>query len=168
MSIQREKLLEKFNEEYKRLNEHQRKAVDQIEGPVMVIAGPGTGKTQILSVRIGKILLETDYLPSNILCLTYTDAGVLALRKRLISLIGADAYSVHIHSFHSFCNMVIQQNMQLFHKKELQPLNELEQTQCLIELIDSFENDNPLKRYKSDAYYEINYLKDFFGIMKRE
>ena len=47
MSIQREKLLEKFNEEYKRLNEHQRKAVDQIEGPVMVIAGPGTGKTQI-------------------------------------------------------------------------------------------------------------------------
>ena len=168
MSIQREKLLEKFNEEYKRLNEHQRKAVDQIEGPVMVIAGPGTGKTQILSVRIGKILLETDYLPSNILCLTYTDAGVLAMRKRLISLIGADAYSVHIHSFHSFCNMVIQQNMQLFHKKELQPLNELEQTQCLIELIDSFENDNPLKRYKSDAYYEINYLKDFFGIMKRE
>ena len=47
----------------------------------MVIAGPGTGKTQILSVRIGKILLETDYLPSNILCLTYTDAGVLAMRN---------------------------------------------------------------------------------------
>ncbi|HEY0356699.1 MAG TPA: ATP-dependent helicase, partial [Flavisolibacter sp.] len=168
MSIQREILLKKFEDEYKRLNVQQRKAVDQLEGPVMVIAGPGTGKTQILSVRIGKILLETDYLPSNILCLTYTDAGVLAMRKRLVSLIGPEAYSVHIHSFHSFCNMVIQQNMQLFHKKELQPLNELEQTECLIQLIDSFDNENPLKRYKADAYYEINYLKNFFGIMKRE
>ena len=64
---QREKLLEKFNIEYKRLNTEQKKAVDQVYGPVMVVAGPGTGKTQILSVRIGKILLETDYLPSNIL-----------------------------------------------------------------------------------------------------
>ena len=58
MAIRREKLLQQFEEEYKRLNEHQRRAVDQVEGPVMVIAGPGTGKTQILSARIGKILLS--------------------------------------------------------------------------------------------------------------
>lgn len=168
MSIQREKLLHKFNAEYEQLNKQQKQAVDKIFGPVMVIAGPGTGKTQILSVRIGKILLETDYLPSNILCLTYTDAGVLAMRKRLLNMIGPDAYSVHIHSFHSFCNMVIQQNMHLFHKKELQPVNELEQIQCLMELIDGFENDHPLKRYKTDAYFEATYLKDLFSSMKRE
>jgi len=164
----KEKLLQQFSKAYAQLNEEQRAAVDQIEGPVMVIAGPGTGKTQILSVRIGKILLETDYLPSNILCLTYTDAGVLAMRKRLLNLIGPDAYSVHIHSFHSFCNMVIQQNMHLFHRKELQPLNELEQMECLMALIDSFDNDNPLKRYKTDAYFEAAYLRDLFGTMKRE
>lgn len=166
--LNREKLQQKFSEEYSRLNQGQRKAVDQIEGPVMVIAGPGTGKTQILSVRIGKILLDTDYLPSNILCLTYTDAGVLAMRKRLLGMIGPDAYSVHIHSFHSFCNMVIQQNMHLFHKKDLQPLNELEQSSCLMQLIDGFGNDNPLKRYKMDAYFEASNLKDLFGNMKRE
>jgi DNA helicase-2/ATP-dependent DNA helicase PcrA len=143
MSLQKEKLVQKFNEEYNKLNEQQKQAVDKIYGPVMVIAGPGTGKTQILSVRIGKILLETDYLPSNILCLTYTDAGVLAMRKRLVNMIGPDAYSVQIHSFHSFCNMVIQQNIHLFHKKELQPINDLEQAQCLIELIDGFDNSNP-------------------------
>ena len=168
MSIQKEKLLQKFSEEYDRLNDRQKQAVDKIFGPVMVIAGPGTGKTQILSVRIGKILLETDYLPSNILCLTYTDAGVLAMRKRLLNMIGPDAYSVHIHSFHSFCNMVIQQNMHLFHKKELQPVNELEQLQCLMELIDGFDNNHPLKRYKTDAYFEAGYLKDLFSNMKRE
>ncbi|HVZ98346.1 MAG TPA: UvrD-helicase domain-containing protein, partial [Chitinophagaceae bacterium] len=95
--------MEKFQKEYNRLNEQQRKAVDTIEGPVMVIAGPGTGKTQILSARIGKILLDTDTQPQNILCLTYTDAGVIAMRKRIQSFIGADAYKVHIYTFHAFC-----------------------------------------------------------------
>jgi DNA helicase-2/ATP-dependent DNA helicase PcrA len=164
----REKLLQKFAQEYDRLNEEQKLAVDRIEGPVMVIAGPGTGKTQILSVRIGKILLETDAEASNILCLTYTDAGVLAMRKRLLSLIGPDAYSVNIHSFHSFCNMVIQQNMHLFNKKEMQPVNELEQMQFLVQLIDSFDIDNPLKRYKADAYYEAGNLRQLFSAIKRE
>ncbi|HTN16999.1 MAG TPA: ATP-dependent DNA helicase [Chitinophagaceae bacterium] len=165
---QREKLLEKFNTEYNRLNEQQKKAVDQVYGPVMVVAGPGTGKTQILSVRIGKILLETDYLPSNILCLTYTDAGVLAMRKRLLGLIGPDAYSVNLHSYHSFCNSVIQQHRHLFHKRDLQPINELEQLQALMKLIDSFEDSNPLKRYKTDAYFEAAGLRGLFSAMKRE
>ncbi|HVK96330.1 MAG TPA: UvrD-helicase domain-containing protein, partial [Flavisolibacter sp.] len=70
--LNRDKQLLVFSKEYSRLNGQQKQAVDQIEGPVMVIAGPGTGKTQILSARIAKILLDTDFLPSNILCLTYT------------------------------------------------------------------------------------------------
>ncbi|MET0241947.1 MAG: UvrD-helicase domain-containing protein, partial [Flavitalea sp.] len=65
-----DKLKAKFLETYASLNEQQKIAVDTIEGPVMVIAGPGTGKTQILSARIGKIMLETDTNPDNILCLT--------------------------------------------------------------------------------------------------
>jgi DNA helicase II / ATP-dependent DNA helicase PcrA len=109
-----------FQQVYDGLNPSQQKAVDAIEGPVLVIAGPGTGKTQILGARIAKILLDTDYAPQNILCLTYTDAGVVAMRRRLLSFIGADAYKVQLHTFHSFCNMVIQQNLSLFNKKELQ------------------------------------------------
>ena len=89
MSLNKERLEKKFREEYGRLNERQQLAVDTIEGPVMVIAGPGTGKTQIRASRIGKILLETDAQPENILCLTYTDAGVVAMRKRLLGFIGA-------------------------------------------------------------------------------
>ena len=76
-----------FETLYQGLNEQQKVAVDAIEGPVMVIAGPGTGKTQILGARIGKILLETDTAPENILCLTYTDAGAIAMRKRLVDFI---------------------------------------------------------------------------------
>src|SRR3954462_13412248 len=95
----RTELLDKFNSEYARLNEQQRRAVDQIEGPVMVIAGPGTGKTQILSARIGRILLsDAQVEPNNILCLTYTDAGVVAMRRRLAGFIGPDAYRVAIYT----------------------------------------------------------------------
>src|SRR6476660_2336888 len=126
MHTYRDILQQKFNQEYERLNAQQRHAVDTIEGPVMVIAGPGTGKTQILAARIGKILLDTDAFPRNILCLTYTDAGTIAMRKRLVQFIGADAYKVNIYTFHAFCNDVIQDNLFLFEKNSLDAISELE------------------------------------------
>ncbi len=160
--------VEKFNKEYSRLNEEQKKAVDTIEGPVMVIAGPGTGKTQILAARIGKILLETDTLPQNILCLTYTDAGSLAMRKRLLHFIGPDAYKVNIYTFHAFCNDIIQDNLSLFEKTSLNPISELEKIQLYKILIDRLPKNNLLKRYRGDVYYEINNLAHLFSAMKRE
>jgi DNA helicase-2/ATP-dependent DNA helicase PcrA len=151
MSFIRERLENKFREEYERLNEKQRLAVDTIEGPVMVIAGPGTGKTQILASRVGKILLETDTSPENILCLTYTDAGVVAMRKRLLQFIGSDAYKVHLYTFHAFCNDVIQENLSLFEKTALDPISDLERIELFKELIDSFPKNHPLKRYRGDV-----------------
>ena len=167
MNLQ-EKLQQQFNDIYAQLNPQQKIAVDTIEGPVMVIAGPGTGKTQILSARIGKILLETDAAPENILCLTYTDAGALAMRKRLQKMIGSDAYRVQIHTYHSFCNDVIQDNLSLFEKNILDPISELERTQLFKKLIDAFPKNHPLKRYRGDVYFEINNLQKLFSNMKRE
>ena len=73
-----------YSYHYDRLNAAQKRAVDQLEGAVMVIAGPGTGKTQILAVRIAKILNDTDAQAHNILCLTFTDAATIAMRRRLV------------------------------------------------------------------------------------
>ena len=157
-----------FEKVYNGLNDAQRKAVDTIEGPVMVIAGPGTGKTQILGARIGKILLETDTAPENILCLTYTDAGAIAMRKRLMDFIGTAAYKVTIATFHSFCNDIIQDNLSLFEKPSLDPISELEKIALLKELIDQFDKTNPLKRFKGDVYYEMNNLSRLFSTMKKE
>lgn len=164
----REILQNKFAEEYKKLNDQQRLAVDTIEGPVMVIAGPGTGKTQILAARIGKILLDTDALPENILCLTYTDAGTIAMRRRLQQFIGADAYKVNIYTFHAFCNDVIQDNLNLFEKNSLDAISELESIELFKQLIDAFPKGHPLKRYRGDVYFEINNLRSLFSSMKRE
>ena len=161
-------LNDKFRETYESLNEQQKQAVDTIEGPVMVIAGPGTGKTQILSARIGKILLDTDTSPENILCLTYTEAGVVAMRRRLLSFIGPDAYKVKIHTFHAFCNEVIQENLSLFEKTSLDPVSELERIEFFKELIDAFPKHHPLKRYRGDVYFEIHNLRSLFSTMKKE
>jgi len=168
MPFNKEKSEKKFAEEYEKLNERQRLAVDTIEGPVLVIAGPGTGKTQILASRVGKILLDTDTLPENILCLTYTDAGVVAMRKRLLQFIGSDAYKVNIYTFHAFCNDVIQENLSLFEKTTLDPVSDLERIELFKELIDSFPKNHPLKRYRGDVYFEINNLQSLFSAMKRE
>ncbi len=157
-----------FKTEYENLNPEQKEAVDSIEGPVMVIAGPGTGKTQILAIRIGKILLDTDTQPENILCLTYTDSGAVAMRKRLLKMIGPDAYKVNIHTYHSFCNQVIQDNLGIFEKSSLEAISDLEAISLLRKLIDSFKKGNPLKRYRGDIYYEAKNLRHLFSSIKRE
>ncbi|MEN9561145.1 MAG: hypothetical protein RIQ56_418, partial [Candidatus Parcubacteria bacterium] len=64
-----------FQAEMKKLNAKQRVAVDAIEGPVMVVAGPGTGKTQVLTLRIANILEKADTRPEQILALTFTESA---------------------------------------------------------------------------------------------
>lgn len=163
-----EKLQQNFDDVYTRLNEKQKEAVNAIDGPVMVIAGPGTGKTQILAARIGKILLETDTMPGNILCLTYTDAGAVAMRKRLTEFIGSAAHSVSISTFHAFCNEVIQNNLSLFEKNNLNAISDIEKIELLRELIDELPKNNPLKRYRGEVYYDLKRMKDLFADMKKE
>lgn len=168
MSHLRQQFLEEYERVYRQLNPEQQAAVDAIEGPVMVIAGPGTGKTQILGARIGKILLDTDAEPRNILCLTYTDAGVVAMRRRLLSFIGSDAYKVNIFTFHAFCNEVIQEHLSLFEKQSMDPVSDLERIALLREIIDDLPRGNPLKRYRGDVYFELSNLQGLFSTMKRE
>ena len=112
-----------FEKAYSHLNEAQREAVDHIEGPLLVIAGPGTGKTQLLSVRVANILKQTDASPENILCLTFTDAGASNMRKRLSDFIGPEAYKVQIQTYHSFGSYILQE-----HRPDLSSaIDELEQ-----------------------------------------
>jgi DNA helicase-2/ATP-dependent DNA helicase PcrA len=168
MQSTHQKYQDKFNEVIAGLNAEQLAAVNKMDGPVLVVAGPGTGKTQILAARIGKILLETDAQPNEILCLTYTDAGAVAMRKRLFEFIGPDAYRIHIHTFHAFCNEVIQENLEYFGKLNLEPLSDLESALLFRELVDEFPNEHLLKRFTGEIYYDIPRLKSLFSTMKRE
>ncbi len=166
----KKKYEEVFSQAYARLNAEQSAAVDHIEGPVMVIAGPGTGKTQILAVRIGKILQETDTQAHNILCLTYTDAATISMRNRLVEIIGPDAHRVHIYTFHGFCNQVIQENLGYFGDyRQLEPITDLERVDVYKKIMDDLPADHRLKKLKGDYNNSMaNKLRNLFSLMKKE
>jgi DNA helicase-2/ATP-dependent DNA helicase PcrA len=158
-----------FDYHYNRLNPSQKRAVDQIQGAVMVIAGPGTGKTQILAVRIAKILADTDAQAHNILCLTFTDSATIAMRRRLVQIIGPAAHQIHIYTFHGFCNQVIQENLDIFgNYRQLEPLTDLERVDVYHKIISDLPNDHVLKRLKGDPTFEHKRLDNLFQMMKKE
>lgn len=159
-----------FEEKLKSRNKEQLEAITATEGPVMVIAGPGTGKTDVLSLRAGYILNNTDADPQNILCLTYTDAGVVSMRRRLKQYIGSAAYQVHINTFHSFCNDIIRSHRELFGlSRELQPIDELERVEVLQKIIDELPFNHVLYRREGQGKYsDLQRLKSLFDLMKAE
>lgn len=127
-----------FELQYHKLNPAQRQAVDTIDGPVMVLAGPGTGKTQVLSVRIANILQKTDTAPDAILALTFTESAAKNMQRRLTSIIGPTAYSVTISTFHSFCSEIIQSHPDEFPiSLESEALSELEKIEIIQQILDS-------------------------------
>lgn len=142
-----------FQKRYQQLNTQQKRAVDIIDGPVMVIAGPGTGKTELLSVRVANILSKTDTLPQNILCLTYTDNGAAAMRKRLVDIIGKDAYKVAIHTFHSFGSEVMTQNREFFYNgANFELADDLNKYEILRSIFESLDYKSPLASKANDEY----------------
>lgn len=135
----------------KKLNAEQLDAVESIEGPVAVVAGPGTGKTQILALRIGNILRRTQVDPRNILALTFTEIGVIAMKNRLLELIGPTAHDVQIYTFHGFCNKIIEEFPEKFvFKKELKLIDEITQVELIREIFDRLSLQylsNPKNKY---------------------
>lgn len=132
------KTTKEFTEAYKKLNKEQLLAVDTIDGPVMVVAGPGTGKTQTIALRMANILRQTDTNPDAVLALTFTESGARAMRTRLAQMIGVTAYYCHISTFHSFCIEVIKDNPDRFTlDPSAEPLSQLEKLKIIYRLLDS-------------------------------
>ena len=134
-----------FQTRYAKLNANQRQAVDYIHGSLLVVAGPGTGKTELLSMRTAQILRQTDTLPDSILCLTFTESGAANMRQRLRQIIGEDAYKIAIHTFHSFGTEIINQHREyFFHGADSQPADELTQHQIVTGILEGLDWRNPL------------------------
>jgi DNA helicase-2/ATP-dependent DNA helicase PcrA len=139
---------DQFTTLYNQLNEAQQNAVDTIEGPVLVIAGPGTGKTQLLSMRVANILKQTDTAPQNILCLTFTESAAHNMRKRLRSIIGLEADKVIVNTFHGIGTEIINANPDYFYKgADFQPADDLSKLEIIQNILTKLDDDDPLKSY---------------------
>ena len=157
-----------FDTRYKQLNTEQRQAVDTIDGPLLVVAGPGTGKTELLSMRAANILRRTDTLPESILCLTFTDSGAAAMRARLASIIGPSAYKVAIHTFHSFGVEVINHNNQYFyHGAEFQPADDIASYEILTSIFDELDHNSPLAGKMNGEYTHLADTRTIISELKR-
>ncbi len=161
------KTTQEFERLYRGLNKAQKKAVDTIDGPVMVVAGPGTGKTTILTLRIANILRLTDTEPEQILALTFTESGVNSMRKKLSGIIGTSAYRIHINTFHGFSNEVIR----LFPDEFPRIIGgdnatEIDQIQIIEDILDGGEFS--LLRPYGDPRYYVRHVLNAIRNLKRD
>lgn len=152
---------EAFTQAYASLNKEQKEAVDTVEGPVLVIAGPGTGKTHILTLRAAHILAKTDADASSILILTFTDSAARTVAKRLAGLIGEEeARKVGAFTFHSFAEDVLKNYPEAFPDyTDRRLMGELEQVLLWRRVLESKK-----VQYVATPKAPFHYLKDLMHL----
>ncbi len=161
--------MKNFEKSYKRLNKEQKRAVDKIDGPLMIVAGPGSGKTELLSVRAANILKKKDVPAGSLLCLTYTDAAALNMKERLVEMIGEEGYKVPTFTFHSFCKEIIDSNPEHFYKgAKFDLADEITKTEILEEILKDLSYDDPLEsKHPSVGYVYLRPLKKIIPELKK-
>src|ERR1700719_1472222 len=95
------------------LNQAQRRAVEAIDGPVLVLAGAGTGKTRVLTTRLAHILATRRAWPSQILAVTFTNRAAREMRERLERIIGENAEGLWLGTFHSIAARLLRRHAEV-------------------------------------------------------
>lgn len=144
-------------------NKHQQEAIDILKGSVMLLAGPGTGKTFTVINRIEKMILN-GVNPSSILCLTFSDAAAGEMRQRLIKKMGVIASSVDIYTYHSFCNEIIKEYPAQFElSSDVRLISDTEKIAIMKECIDEAGLEFFVPS-RADKYY---FTKNFISYVEK-
>lgn len=158
-----------FEEKYKNLNDEQRLAVNTLEGCVIVNAGPGSGKTELLAMRTANILKTLQVNASNILLLTFTENAAFNMRERLYKLIGDTAYNVAIYTFHGFANDIISRyGEHFFDGASFRPATEIEKISVLEKVLENLPKKSKLgkKNFEGGYIFTNDILSCISGLKK--
>ncbi|MBR2789126.1 MAG: ATP-dependent helicase [Eggerthellaceae bacterium] len=157
-----------LDEQLMKLNDAQREAVKYTDGPLLVIAGPGTGKTQLLSLRAANILETCDVSPRNILCLTYTDAGSQEMKDRLVELVGRQAYGIEVATFHAFASAVKSRYPQYFRRNPTAvAVSSLHASEIIDAYLKGLPYGSPLAGIYNGVASGVGGVKAFISTVKR-
>ncbi len=96
-----------------RLNPEQREAVETVDGPLLVLAGAGTGKTRVLTTRFAHILLTGRAFPSQVLAVTFTNKAAREMRERVAAMLGRPAEGLWLGTFHALCARMLRRHAEL-------------------------------------------------------
>ena len=124
------------------LNKEQKEAVINTEGPMLVLAGAGSGKTRVLTTKIAYLIKEKGVDPSNILAITFTNKAANEMRERTIKMLGLDTLRIQISTFHAFGLLLIKQ---YYYKLDLKPN---------FTILDADDSLNAVKKILKDMNYD--------------
>lgn len=159
--------MERYQKEMAALTVRQREAVETIDGPLMVIAGPGTGKTQLLSMRVAHILKQTDTNARNILCLTFTNKAAANMRTRLQNLVGPESLQVNVKTFHSFAAEIMGEYPDYFwNGARLTTAPDAVQTDIIDSILSRLPLDNPLASKFAGQFTSTKPVRDSLKLAK--
>lgn len=159
-------------EEYlKTLNKEQLEAVQSVEGPVMVFAGAGTGKTRTLISRIVYMVRECNIKPFNILAITFTKKATNEMKERLNASIPDDAKFVHISTIHSLCAKILRRNAGLLgYAKNFEVIDEDDQIKAIGEIYKKLDVNrrtlSPKTAIKAIGDYKNKSCLELVGLLK--
>ena len=128
------------------LNDQQRRAVQHAGSPLLVVAGAGSGKTRVLTRRIGYLLAERDVHPGQIMAITFTNKAAAEMRERVVELVGRRANAMWVSTFHSMCVRVLRREATTLGMKSSFSVYDSDDTRRLITLV-SRDLDIDPKRY---------------------
>ncbi len=158
-----------MNNFYDKLNPAQKTAVEAIDGPLLVLAGPGTGKTQLLSIRAGFILAGrgAKIQPENILIVTYTNSAAKAVKERLVSIIGLAGYDVEVGTFHGFANSIIQESQEAAnYVGEKLMMDDVEQLKAMHYILDHADNMQAIRPFRAPYFYVNDIIRRISELKK--
>ena len=126
----------------KLLNSEQYEAATTIEGPLLILAGAGSGKTRVLTYRIAYMIKEKDINPYNILAITFTNKAADEMKERVVSLVGNVAHSMWISTFHSSCARILRRDIdKLGYKNDFTIYDSYDQKSLMKQVMDEINLD---------------------------